>query len=226
MPNQGRVRLPDKIGLGVKYYPAWKRSLKLGANALSDRVPWVTFEALDFISPLLTPSATVFEYGSGGSTLYYSKRVKRVISIEYDQHWAAQVKRALIEEGLNNCECRMIPPKTVCGVSASADDPGSYYSSAEEHREHSFRDYVCAIDSFPDQFFDYVAVDGRARPSCLYHVRSKVKIGGHLMLDNSERAHYQRTKELLSDWEVRDFYGPGPYNLNFWETTVWRRVSR
>jgi hypothetical protein len=104
-------------------------------------------------------------------------------------------------------------------------DPQSYASSAEEYSGHSFRQYVVTVDDFPDQFFDFVAIDGRARPSCIQHARAKVKIGGYLMLDNSERPSYQPSVQLLSRWERRQFYGPGPYNAYFWETTFWRRLA-
>jgi hypothetical protein len=224
MPRRNGTDLVRKITVAVKYYSEWKRSLKPGANALSDGVPWVTCEARDFIESILTPSSVVFEYGAGGSTVFYSKRVKKVISVEHDTSWADLVASALVQKGIKTCESRLIPPREMGTLDGNPDAPEVYCSTAEEYKGHSFRDYVLSIDSFPDGFFDYVAVDGRARPSCIFHARRKVKIGGCLMLDNSERLDYQRSMELLSNWEKHDFFGPGPYNDYFWQTTIWKRI--
>lgn len=46
------------------------------------------------------------------------------------------------------------------------------------------------IKKFPDNYFDIVLVDGRSRPSCLFHSLNKVKKGGLLVLDNAEREYY------------------------------------
>jgi hypothetical protein len=221
----GTWGVADKLRLGAKYYFAWKHSLEHAANPLSDGVPWITFEARDFLDSVLTSGATVFEYGSGGSTLFYSARVQKVISIENDAEWSNRVRRMLIDRGIRNCELRFVPAHKTVESTGNPMDPESYASSAEEYERHSFRQYVFAIDDFPDQFFDFVAVDGRARPSCIQHARTKVKIGGYIMLDNSERPIYQRSIQLLSGWDKKQFYGPGPYNTYFWETTVWRRSS-
>lgn len=174
---------------------------------------------------ILTPSAMVFEYGSGGSTLFYSRRAKKVISVEHDVNWANLVRTALDREGLKNCEYRLIRPEATFISNHNPDDPEAYCSSDDEYKGYSFYNYVISIDSFPDQFFDFVAIDGRARSSSILHSYRKVKMGGYLMLDNSERPNYQCAKSSLLDWQKKEFYGPGPYNLYFWETTIWRRLN-
>jgi hypothetical protein len=225
MSHQGAWGVTDKLRMGAKYYLAWKHSLERGANPLSDGVPWITFEARDFLDAILTPNALVFEYGSGGSTLFYSARAQKVISVENDAEWSGRVRDTLTNRGVRNCDFRFVPSSKTHNGDGDPMDPQSYASSAEEYSGHSFRQYVVTVDDFPDQFFDFVAIDGRARPSCIQHARAKVKIGGYLMLDNSERPSYQPSVQLLSRWERRQFYGPGPYNAYFWETTFWRRLA-
>jgi hypothetical protein len=139
-------------------------------------------------------------------------------------NWGDLVGLALL--GFDNCERRLVSPKKALTFNGSPDDPRAYCSSDEQYNGYSFRDYVSSIDSFPDQYFDIVAIDGRARPSCILHARLKVKVGGYLLLDNSERSHYQEAKKLLSGWEKQVFYGAGPYNYYFWETSIWQRLRR
>ncbi len=219
-----RSRLPHKIAMAASFYPLWKAHLRGERNALDDGVLWVNFEACRYIASLLEPGSTVFEYGSGGSTLFYAARAKSVVSVEHDETWFRRVGAAIAAVGVKNCERKLLVPETGSCTNQDPSDPLGYCSSDTSYRGQTFLRYVTAIDAFPDESFNFVAVDGRARPSCVYHARSKVTRGGYLMLDNSEREDYQTAKRLMDGWQKSEFYGPGPYGWSFWETTVWRRV--
>src|SRR5688572_22901839 len=45
-------------------------------------IPWYTYSAIDFLAERLPPDATVFEFGAGHSTLWYARRVARVVSVD------------------------------------------------------------------------------------------------------------------------------------------------
>jgi hypothetical protein len=225
IPRTERRGWLNSIVQGVKFYAAWRRCLCSSVAALNDYAPWITFEARDFVETLLKPGFAVFEYGSGGSTLFYSKRVELVVTVEHDLDWHANVVHALSTAGIRNCKCLIEPPEPANGLPGDPTDPTAYSSARDVHRNHRFRKYAASIDDFADGFFDFVSVDGRARPSCVWHAYTKVKIGGYLLLDNSERPHYHRAYEMLSDWEENHFYGPGPYGVRFWKTSLWRRTK-
>lgn len=72
-------------------------------------------------------------------------------------------------------------------------------------------------------------VDGRARNLCILHAAHKVRLGGYLMLDNSDRLEYQSGIDLLRKWERTDFFGPGMDGVGgtvCWQTTVWRQNEK
>lgn len=206
-------------------YSTWRRSLEAGRSPLADGVPWINLGARFFIEFVLTPEGIVYEYGSGGSTIFYLKRTRRVYSVEHDPNWFERVRAVMTEKGLTNCDLRLIPPEPVFVQNGDPEDPAAYSSSDERYKGYSFRRYASSIDSFSDAFFDFVSVDGRARPSCIYHAHRKVKFGGYLMLDNSDISKYQKAKELLSGWNKHEFYGPVPYQNNFTEACIWIRPS-
>ena len=54
--------------------------------------------------------------------------------------------------------------------------------------------YATFIDSFPDHSFDLIVIDGRARAACIQHAIRKVKKGGYLLIDNSERYDLSKIK--------------------------------
>jgi hypothetical protein len=214
----------SNLGRGLRCYPEWKRSLMRETDFVNDRTPWINFHCRDFIESLLTPQTLVFEYGSGGSTLYYAAKCKYVTSVEHDSEWFKMVNTILLGEGISNCQSLFVAPEEAGYSTLDPSDPRDYCSSSDLHKGYSFKRYVTSIDSFPDSHFDLVAIDGRARPSCILHARSKVKVGGYLMLDNSDRSQYEKAKDLMLGWKKHEFFGPGPYNLYFWETTVWNRM--
>jgi hypothetical protein len=222
--QKDRSDMLSKVTSGLRFYRPWKRSLEKERNALIDGVPWINFEARAYIEASLRPGDMVFEYGAGGSTVFYSRRAKRIVSVEHDLGWYNQVLEVLKQQRIANCECHFVPPELHEGSGPDCDGPATYQSDSGAYEGASFRKYAAAIESFPDEFFDFVSIDGRARPACILHSRSKVRQGGYLLLDNSDRLHYQKAKELLTGWTKHEFVGPGPYNAYFWETTVWRKT--
>jgi hypothetical protein len=67
----------------------WLRSMKHGrsVDAQGEPIPWFTYPANDFIKQLDLSDLSVFEYGSGYSTLFWAKRCKNIVSIEFDKGW-------------------------------------------------------------------------------------------------------------------------------------------
>ena len=47
-------------------------------------MPWWSFSAIDFMSKQCRADQDVFEFGSGGSTLFFAKRCKTVTAVEDD----------------------------------------------------------------------------------------------------------------------------------------------
>ena len=50
-------------------------------------IPWITYACLRFLEHRISPSMSIFEYGSGSSTLWWAKRVRNVVSCEHDKEW-------------------------------------------------------------------------------------------------------------------------------------------
>ena len=67
----------------------WFRSLVLSASvdARGEPLPWITYASLRFLESKLSPEMEVFEFGSGASTLWWARRVRRVVSCEDDREW-------------------------------------------------------------------------------------------------------------------------------------------
>jgi hypothetical protein len=179
---------------------------------------------MEWIDNYLKKDMIVFEWGSGGSTIYLSKKVKKIISIEHDPEWYGVVSRTIKDNGISNCECVLKEPTVSKNSKLEVPATKNYLSGVETYMGFDFKDYCKTIESFPDRFFNLVLVDGRARPSCIFHALNKILAGGCLILDDSEKTEYLPAINMLKEkWTRKDFFGPGPYTSRFWQTSIFIR---
>jgi precorrin-6B methylase 2 len=202
----------------LTYLMPWVKLFAPGRSPLTEMIPWINFKAIDWLKLHLTKEMVVFEYGSGGSTLFFAQRVKKVTSIEHNKKWYKLVTKKIKQNNLKNCECILKEPenwelktKAIKGYSSNKD------------MEHTFVKYVNSINNFKKKSLDIVFIDGRARNSCISHAIPKIKKGGYLILDNSQRQEYTRTcSKLLGKYKRTDFVGFVPFiSLCLGKTTVW-----
>lgn len=59
-------------------------------------LPWINRNAIEILDKLLKKSDSIIEFGSGRSSLYFSKRAKVVTSLETDIYWFEKVNQLLI----------------------------------------------------------------------------------------------------------------------------------
>jgi predicted O-methyltransferase YrrM len=155
-------------------------------------LPWFSYAAIDFLEAFLRPQMQVFEYGSGGSTLFFAKRVKSVYSVEDNSNWFDLVSQRLKRHGLSNATLKLCP--------FDFKNPVGFESSPY-------------LNSLADKNFDVIVVDGseewtQVRPACFQRAEAFMKKGGILVLDDSWR--YQGLRENNSAREYRIFQSVGP----------------
>lgn len=194
----------------------WVKSNRDGETAYKDELPWITYAAINFLNTNLPENAEIFEYGSGGSTLYYAKKAKQLISVEHDSKWYEPIKRELKRKNIKNCNYILKQP-------SKSNSQQEYFRSWREQGV-SFKDYVMSISKYKDKKFDLVSVDGRSRITCVREAYAKVKPGGLILLDNSERKEYFDAFLYLRDkgCEQIDFFGLVGYETPLSQTTIWR----
>ncbi|MDB9483039.1 hypothetical protein PN476_10470, partial [Dolichospermum circinale CS-537/05] len=111
---------------GINYLQTsgWLNSLYSGKplNQEAKPIPWYTYPAIEFIENKIYSDFRVFEYGSGNSSLWWSKRVTQVISIENDANWFNYIK----ENMPSNVELYLI------------EDDLEYASAILQYEDHLF----------------------------------------------------------------------------------------
>jgi len=134
-------------------------------------LPWFAYAAIDFLEDFLRPDMTVCEYGSGGSTLFFARRVKSVYSIEDNPEWFERVSATIREKSLRNVSLSLHP------------------FDFKQPRNFEDSDYLNAI---PSEQFDVIVVDGseewtQVRPVCFRNAEDHIKPGGIIVVDDSWR---------------------------------------
>ena len=182
----------------LRHLPEWLPTVR-GATTMSARVPWLPYRVLERLEAALASceaGGRVFEFGGGGSTLWFADHGADVVTVEHDRDWVEHLATALVDEA----RCQLI------------------------HRDSSndYAEYVATIAEWPDAHFDVVVVDGRERVRCLRESISKVRPGGLLILDDAERPRYRAAFDAV-DWPHVTYRGLTPCKTVAGVTTVWSR---
>ena len=168
-----------------------------------------------WLDSYLDPSMTVFEYGSGGSSIYISKKVKKIVSAESSPDWYVILRREIEKLQIGNCDLSLFEPeeKVRCDTS---NNPHFNENTIK------YEKYAKSIVNVPDESFDFVFIDGKARVACAYYASAKVRPGGYILLDNSDLKKHSPAM-YLDGWDSRSFYSLVPTNHNPSEATIWKK---
>jgi len=176
--------------------------------------PWMSIAAIKIFDVLLTKEMKGFEFGSGGSTIFFSKRAGHLVSLEHDVAWHGQIAKRISELRIKNVDYHLIEKEKTNDkpslIGKRNDDYTVPFTPAT-----CFVNYYSFIDQYADESFDFIIVDGRARVECALRSVPKLKKGGILILDNSERLRYKPVHELLKSWKTV-FTTNGLTDTTFW----------
>ena len=163
-------------------------------------IPWIVPEAVSFLQRRMNQNWKVFEFGSGWSTIWYARHCKKITSIEDNIAWYKVVEDRVLKSHIDNCELKLV-------------------------NQEKFTDVISA---FPDESFDLIVVDGSeenkdSRVKAILSSMDKIKKGGYLLLDDSDRPQYRSVPEILSGWKLHQFTGVKPVPCMAIETSIYQR---
>jgi len=152
-------------------------------NALK---PWMTDIEINLIKSFLQKDKIVLEWGTGGSTIEFSKYVKEYYSIEHNFEWYNAVSKRIDK----NTHLFYIPPNT---------KNLNWLPEFEEGGYDDFKNYIKFVNivAFAGKKFDLVLIDGRARADCAIEVLPHLSENAVVFIHNFERPYY---------WKVLKYY--------------------
>jgi len=179
---------------GFLYEIGWTSSFdkKLPVDKNDHPLPWLSYPMIHFLEHYLNENMTIFEFGSGNSTLFFAERVKRVVSLEHDKKW---YERAL-----------SLMPKNVEMIFQELEYGGDY----------------CKTLKKLNKTFDIIFVDGRDRVNCIKESALSLNAGGIIILDDSDRERYKEAFDFLKEngFSYFSMDGISPGVFEFHKTTI------
>lgn len=212
------ILYPKSVSGKYIFYRLARPILKLNYKAFkfsNPITPWTTQASIRIFETLLNNSMIGFEYGSGKSSIFIAKKIKHLTSVEHNEKWFTHIKETFKNLGITNVDYHFIPPKP--GKSSIQYSFKQDYNLMEDSFEimTDYHDYFSLIKNYPDEHFDFILIDGRARVECALNGIPKLKQDGMFVLDNSDRARYQPIFEVLEKWpRVTTTTG-------LFDTTIW-----
>lgn len=178
--------------------------------------PWLCPDAISALQKLLPGSINGLEYGSGRSTTFFAPYFDHYTSIEHNKRWYKKVEAEI--KHLSQVEYHLIEPEEDVPQQHLSSDKQTFL---EEERfpvpDEVFKTYSDFVLSFDDSTLDFVLIDGRARKTCALNALNKLKSGGLLVLDNSERIRYSKVHQTLKNWPKIET------TTGLTNTTIWRK---
>jgi len=164
-------------------------------STMTLELPWLPFRLIDELEERVGPGSQVFEYGGGGSTLWFLAQGATVVTVEHHPEWAAHLRSRVTSDR---------------------------WTLLERSEADSYAAYVGAIEEYADDTYDVVVVDGRERARCLTAALPKVRPGGLLIVDDVDRERYQAAM-AATGWPRRDVVGFAPAKPSLAYTAVLTR---
>jgi hypothetical protein len=146
-------------GLGLLYLPHCLMTTFLRISmGYRPVLPWLGYRAIQQLNHLIQPDWKMIEFGSGLSTVWFSQRCRQVVSVENCAEWHDKVSQDLHRRNIKNVEY----------LFKTQDD----YSALPEYK---------------DEQFEFILVDGSERAKCAATAVKRLKPGGYIYLDNSDK---------------------------------------
>ena len=176
--------------------PQWLQDRFSSSTAIREAIPWISYPAVDYLRKIVKPETRVFEWGSGGSTIFFALLGARVSSMESSLSWKKIIDEGLQkqpEEVLRRIDMRFVP--------------------AEESPQ-KMQEYIDEVAKGGP--WDLILVDGWERVRCIETARAHTAPGGVILLDNANLAHYKDVPQIMAGFERIQFPGFGPSRM--WPT--------
>lgn len=170
---------------------AEKQSVDKEGNA----IPWLNYSMIHFLKTRVPQGLTVFEYGAGHSTLWWSTRAKRLITVEHNKEWYEYILGKINKQ---NTEL--------------------FYKELEYNGEYSK-----AINQYDD--IDIAFIDGRDRVNCAIQASNHLNDTGVIIWDNTDRDEYSEGYKYLKEkgFKRLDFKGMASLTIEACCTSIFYR---
>jgi FkbM family methyltransferase len=94
-PEQPKRKYSGQLDAALEKEYGFRNTFEKWTSVDKDNnpIPWMTYSAIFYLQQLNLKNSSVFEWGSGNSSLYFSNQASNIVSIESNPEWFDYVKR-------------------------------------------------------------------------------------------------------------------------------------
>lgn len=173
------VLTPFRFSFATGHFKSCLKTRAIDRNG--EPLPWYTYPAIDVVRFKDFSGRNVLEFGGGQSTRWWAQRADKVVTIEPDEGWAAELRGDVGP----NVDVHYVPiDRETRDISKVAE----------------------AIRSSGIEKFDIVVVDGHLRHEAARLTIDMLTEDGVMIFDNSQGYHFHDVTAETGHQRV-DFYG-------------------
>ncbi len=170
----------------------WAKGKLAPQSPIQMGLPWISWRAIDYLNHFIRPGLRVFEWGGGGSTIYWLRKGCHVTTVESNPQWFEAIRDAALKDGKSGqLDLRLIE--------AESRDPN----------------LVVLVDGLEE---DYT---GRMDCLKELPNSNALKSGGIAVLDDSWRDQYQVAPGILAGWKRQALKSLGPCRPGVTQTDLY-----
>jgi len=178
-------------------FPYISKSLFNKSLPIDDELPWWSFRAIEYADKIF-PRKSIFEFGTGGSTIRYASQCKSITSVEDNEEWLKIVEAKVGSENIGNINLMY------------------HYFGFDDPKDFADSEYLRAYDC--SKQYDVVIIDGqdqkfRERIECFKYVEPTIKEGGVIVVDDWWRYVELLDSNRAKSVKVFESVGPCRYGL-------------
>ena len=183
----------------------WLSDRLFKLSPMKASLPWMPYSTILKLHSLIRKDFNILETGCGGSSLFFLQRCKTLTSLEHDKKWILALENKISTPNYKN----------------------RWTLALKDLKTDTFNKspYLDFLTTQKDESFDLISIDGRLRNESLKIASYKVKRGGFILLDNSDRSEYKQGIEFINNlgWSRQDLNG-FCYSLE-WDSrsTIWHK---
>lgn len=205
--SEGAFRLAERPDHAMRWLRA---TISKSGSPLESGLPWISWKAIDHLNSLDFRDKIVYEYGGGGSTIFFASRGARVITCETHGEWTQLILAEAQRRGLDD---------RISISTFAVDSAGSKAEYLRHIRTVGPWD-IAVIDGY-DTTNKGDATIPLTRMECVPAVKETARTGCIVLIDDAWRPQYTEAPKLLAPAARKVFRGLGPHRPGVTQTDIY-----